>query len=334
MSDAPKSTPPEQADRERAGATSARAQKRRANDPKRLRDELTAAARDKPLPPDPLSPESIRKMGLRLGIPLLVIWVLAFVLTGALWPKLVALGLTLALGALVVWILRTSKKSRKVAQIVKGAETPEARKEAIEQLEGDAKKGDAAAIFAKAQLQMQEDPRAALATLEQINLQKVMAPTADEARGQRAMIHLLLGETDAARGLSDGIDLSRHKEPKAKAMLAAIVGEAQARTGAAKKAIELLETFDPEDEAYADLKPQLLRARAFAYAWANNTKQMKQMLRRLSSLNPQYLTQFVTNKRHPGGVPPRGVHPLLEKEAIEMFTRSGAAPRRMEYKRG
>ncbi len=212
--------------------------------------------------------------------------------------------LTLGLADVVIWNLRLANKNRRVAGIVREAETPEGRKEAISQLEADADKGDSAAIFAKAQLQMQEDPRAALATLEKVNLQKVMAPTADEARAQRAMIHLLLGETDAARGLVDGIDLTfarAYKEAKQKAMLAAIVGEAQARTGSAKKAVELLETFDPEDEAFADLKPQLLRARAFAYAWANNTKQMKQVLRRLSAMNPQYLAGFITNKKHPGG---------------------------------
>jgi hypothetical protein len=307
---------------------------RKKADPKRAREDMLAASRAKELPPDPLSPESLKKMGLRLGLPVVAAWVLAFVLTSAWWPKAVVGALTLALGAVVFWALNLARKGRRVAGIVKEAETPEARKEAIEKLGVDAAKGDSAAIFAKAQLQMQEDPRTALKTLEAINLKKVMAPVADEARAQRAMIHLLLGETDDARNLTDGIDLSRHKEAKTKAMLASIVGEAQARTGAAKKAVELLETFDPEDAAYAELKPQLLRARAFAYAWANNTKQMKHVLKRLAGMNPQYLAGFVTNKKHPGGVPPRGVHPLLEKEAIDIVTRSGAMPRRVEFKRG
>jgi murein L,D-transpeptidase YcbB/YkuD len=148
------------------------------------------------------------------------------------------------------------------------------------------------------------------------------------------MIHLMLGETDEARGLVDKIDMSRHKEAKTRAMMAAIVGEAWARTGQAKRAIELLETFDPNDAAYADLKPQLLRARAFAYAWANNTKPMKQALRSLSAMNPQFLSGFITKKKNPMGVSPRGVHPMLEKEAFEMLMKSGAVPRKMEFKRG
>ena len=180
---------------------------------------------------------------------------------------------------------------------------------------------------------LSEDPREALKTLEQVNLTKVMANVADEARVQRAMIHLLLGETEDARNLVDNVDITRHKEAKTRATMAAIIGEAWARSGQAKKAVELLETFDPEDADYVDLRPQLLRSRAFAYAWASNTKQMKQTVRRLSQLNVQYLSGFITRKKHPMGVPPRGVHPMLEKEAFDIVAKSGAVPRQMQYKR-
>ena len=96
----------------------------------------------------------------------------------------------------------------------------EDRQAALEQIDTTYKKKDPTAIFAKAQLLMHEDPQKALETLEQIDLKKVMAPVADEARAQRAMIHLMLGETSEARTLADKIDLGRHKEPKVKATLA------------------------------------------------------------------------------------------------------------------
>lgn len=275
---------------------------------------------------------NLKSMGIRLGIPLVVLWVGAFILNGWI-PKAVVGVLTLALGGLALWAVRFARRSRAVAQIVGGADTPEARKEALARLETDFKKDDTAAIFARAQLQMQEDPREALKTLEQVDLKKVMAPVADEARIQRAMIHLLLGETEDARNLVDNVDISRHKEAKTRATMAAIIGEAWARSGQAKKAVELLETFDPEDADYVDLRPQLLRSRAFAYAWASNTKQMKQTVRRLSQLNVQYLSGFITRKKHPMGVPPRGVHPMLEKEAFDIVAKSGAVPRQMQYKR-
>jgi hypothetical protein len=300
---------------------------------KQARDEALAAARPKQLPADPLSTANLKSIGLRLGVPLLVLWIGAFVLQGWI-PKAVVGVITLALAGLSLWAVRFAKRSRAVAEIVRDADSPEARKQAIEKLDADFKKDDTAAVFAKAQLQMQEDPRQALATLETIKLEKVLAPVADEARVQRAMIHLLLGETDEARDLADGVDLNRHKEPKTRAMMASIVGEAWARSGKAKKAVEMLETFDPDDAAFADLRPQLLRSRAFAYAWASNSKQMKQTLQRLSRLNPQYLSGFITRKKMPGGVSPKGVHPMLEKEAYEMVMRSGIVSRRMEVKRG
>lgn len=297
------------------------------------RGEIVDAARTKQAAPDPLSMLTLRSLGLRVGIPLVLAWAIAIYIDGWI-PKVVALVLTLVVAGIVLWALRFAKRTKAVAAIVKGADTPEARKEALEKLETDFKKDDTAAVFARAQLQMQEDPRAAQKTLETINLDKVMAPMADEARAQRAMIHLMYGETDEARGLVDKIDISRHKEHKSRATIAAVIGEAWARTGQAKKAVELLETIDTSDDTYAELRPQLLRARAFAYAWANDTKQMKATLRRLGAINAQFLMGFVTKRKNPGGVPSRGVHPVLEKEAYEMVMRSGTIPRRMEMRRG
>jgi hypothetical protein len=296
------------------------------------RDELQRTQREKLQVPDPFSKENIKKLGIRVGIGALILWGIAIALDGWI-PKAVAGVLSVAVLGVIGWGLNFARKSQAVAQIVRGADTREARKEALDKLEADFKDGDTAATFAKSQLQMQDDPRAALETLEKVNLDKVMAPVADEARSQRAMIHLMLGETDKARALVDKIDLGRHKEPKVKATLAAIIGEAWARTGQAKKAVELLGTFDVDDEIYVDLKPQLLRALAFGYAWSNQTKQMKQVLRKMNGINAQLLMGFITKKKNPQGVNPRGVHPLLEKEAFAMVMKSGAVPRRMQVKR-
>jgi hypothetical protein len=303
--------------------------------PKQAREDLQARAKAAPLPADPLSREALKPLALRAGIPLVLLWIGALVLHGWI-PKAVMGVLTLALAGVIFWALRYAKKSRRVAEIVRGTgDTAEARKEAIAKLDTDFKKDDTAAIFAKAQLQLQEDPRAALRTLETIKLDSVVNRiVADETRAQRAMIHLILGETEEARQLVDAIDMGQQKEPKTRATVAAIVGEAWARSGQAKRAVELLETIDPNDEVYADLRPQLLRARAFAYAWASDSKQMKAVLRKLGQLNPQYLMGFITKKKNPAGVSPRGVHPLLEKEAFEMISRSGVAQRKVEFKRG
>jgi hypothetical protein len=299
---------------------------------KQARDELAAKARARIEPQDPFSGPNLRKLGLRLGIPLLLGWIVAIAIPG--WIAMaVAAAVTLLIAGLAAYVLRFARKSRAVADIVRSADDAESRKEALEKLQSGFKPGDTAATFAKAQLQLQDDPRAALATLETVKLDKVMAPVADEARCQRAMIHLMLGETADARMLCDQVDLGRHKEPKARAALAAIVGEAWARSGQAKKAAELLEKIDPHDAIYEDVRPQLFRSLAFAYAWSNQTSLMKKQLRKLGSINQQLLMGFITKKKNPMGVNPRGVHPALEKEALSMVMRSGAVPRKMQVRR-
>jgi hypothetical protein len=308
------------------------AKEKRKHTQKRVREEMLRQQQEKIQVPDPFAPEALKKLGIRIGIGAAVVWGIAIAIDH--WIALVVAGvLTVVVAGLVIWGITFARKGKAAADIVRGATDAEGRKEAIEKLDRDFKRGDTAATFAKAQLQLQEDPRAALATLEQIDLKKVMAPVADEARAQRAMIHLLLGDTGEARALVDPIDLGRHKEPKIRAMLASVVGEAWARTGQAKKAAELLETLDAADDAYADLRPQIYRSLAFAYAWSNQTRQMKQVLRRMNGINAQLLMQFITKKKNPQGVNPRGVHPLLEKEAFAMVMKSGAVPRKMQVKR-
>ena len=273
-------------------------------------------------PADPMASFTPKGLGIRVGLPILGVWIVA-VLVGRNWALIAAAVITLAAAALVTWALRFASKTRAVANIVKGADTAEGRKEALAKLDTDFKKGDTAAIFARAQLQLHEDPKLALATLEQINLDKVMAPIADEARAQRAMIHLITGDAARARQLVDGIDLSRHQQAKTRATLVTVIAEAWARTGQGKKALDTLGVFDPEDPEFTELKGQLYRAFAFAYAAVNDVKGIRKVLRKMLEINPQLLGGFLMKK----------VHPLLEREAKEMLKRSGAVPKRMEIKR-
>jgi hypothetical protein len=296
------------------------------------RERLIAEQRARMQAPDPFAPENLKKLALRVGVPAVVAWIVAIAIPH--WSAKAVVGaLTLIVGGVLGWGMRASRKQRAVVEILRDAEGAEGRKEAIAKLGATFKEKDPTAVFAKAQLQMQEDPRAALATLETIALDKVLAPVADQARSERALIHLMLGEIDAARKLADGIDLGRHKDHRMRATLASVIGEAWARTGQAKRAEELLDTFDPEDADYADLKPQLFRARAFAYAWSDQAQKMKQVLRKMGAINVQLLFGFITKKKVPTGVAARGVHPLLEKEAYALVMKSAAVPRKMQVKR-
>jgi hypothetical protein len=293
-------------------------------------------APDKPALPKPGAgmPDAsaqIRQLLGRLAIPVVGGWVIcgsvaAFVYSST-W-KWILLGIptviTLLCAGLLVFALNQAKKARGVASILGKVETDDDRKAAIAELELASKKKDPAAIFAKAQLEMQSDPKQALATLERIELNKVMAPVADEARGQRALIHLMLGDVSEARTLVSNIELKRHQEPRTRAMLASVSAEAWARGGDAKKALETLGLFDPEDDIYEQLRPQLYRAYAFAYANTNDISGMKRVLKKLVAIDARLLGGFLTKR----------THPLLQREAKKLLEQSGQVPRKVMVQRG
>jgi hypothetical protein len=279
---------------------------------------------------NPAGPDQLKSMLGRLAIPVVGVWVLCgtiavFAQTPTVRIVVISLAVivTLLAAALVIWVMNQAKKARGVADILQGVESAEDRKAALAQLDATYKKNDPTAVFGKAQLEMQDDPKKALATLEQIDLTKVLGPVADETRAQRAMIHLTLGDVGPARQLVDNIDLSRQRDAKTRAMLTAICAEAWARTGNAKKAADTLALLDPEDAEYEKLRPQLYRALAYAYAHTNDIKGMRRALKKLTQLDVRLLGGFMSKK----------THPLLQKEARKVAEQSGQVPRKMVVQR-
>lgn len=271
-------------------------------------------------PQEERPPVDLKKIYVRVAIVAAVVWVIALIIPGWI-PKAVAgVASVLAIGVMI-WLDRYVKKSAALGAILKGADTEEGRKKALERLDTEFKKGDTQAILAKAQLQMQEDPRAALATLESVNVDKELAPIAGQVRAMRAMLHLTLGETAEARALADKLELGKQQEPKTRVMFAAVAGEAWARTGQGRKAVDTLDLFNPDAPEHAELKPQLWRARAYAYAAVNDTKGIQRALKKLADINPHLLGMFLP--------PQKKVHPLLEREAKQMVQRLGVVQRKM-----
>lgn len=282
-----------------------------------LRD-LAKPSADAPEKP----PVDLKKVFLRVGGVVAVLWIVALIVARwSLIPLAVAGLLTaVAIGA-GVWVVQYVNKSRALGALLKSAsETEEGRKDALQRLEKDFKKGDVQATIARAQLEMQEDPRKALETLESINLAKQMAPVADQVRCTRATIHLQLGELQEARSLVDKMELGKQQETKTRAMFAAVAAEAWGRTGQGKKGVELLEVFNPEDPDIAEMRVQMWRARAFAYAGAGDMKGASRALKKLAEMSPQLLGMFVGARK---------VHPMLQQEAKQLLMRSGAVPRKM-----
>jgi hypothetical protein len=262
---------------------------------------------------------NLSKIYLRAGALVVVVWIVAIIVRH--WIGFAVAGaLTIAGIVALLWLQRYMKKTQRLGALLKGADTEEGRKAALERLDTDFKKGDTQAIIAKAQLQMQDDPRAALATLEAVNLDKELAPIAGQIRAMRAMIHLTLGETQEARALADKLDLGKQQEPKTRVMFAAVAAEAWARTGLGRKAVDTLDLFNPEAADMGDMRAQLWRSRAFAYAAVNDQKGIARCVKRLADINPHLLGMFVGQKK---------VHPLLEREAKATVMRLGIVPRRM-----
>jgi hypothetical protein len=133
----------------------------------------------------------------------------------------------------------------------------------------------------------------------------------------------MMGDVSEARTLVSGIDLKRHQEPRTRAMLATVSAEAWARSGEAKKALETLGLFDPEEDTFEQLRPQLYRAFAYAYAYTNDLNGMKRMLKKLGAIDARLLGGFMAKR----------THPLLQKEAKKLLEQSGQMPRKMMVQR-
>jgi hypothetical protein len=284
-----------------------------------LRDLAKSQSSERP-------PFDMNKLYIRAGGILVVGWILAGVATSYSHNKVplyIAAGITLVVIGAGIWMIRYVRKSEQLGAILRGAETDEGRKAALKKLETEFKKGDVQATMARAQLETQDDPRKALETLETIDLPKQLTPVADQVRALRASIHLSLGEAQKARALADQLELGKQQEPKTRAMFAAVAGEAWARTGQGKKAIEVLELFDPDADDMGEMRIQMLRARAFAYASTGDMKAAERTLKKLADTNVNLLAMFIGKK----------IHPMLERSAKQLLMRSGGVPRKMVTKR-
>ncbi|MCL2451091.1 MAG: hypothetical protein FWD17_19265 [Polyangiaceae bacterium] len=302
---------------ERANETGKKKKKKSVADMQRELRDLSAPAGGPERPP-----VDLRKAYLRVGLILAAVWVVSLLaLRWTVIPVMVAGGLTVFAVGAAIWVVRWVNRSRELGALLRSAtETEAGRKEALRKLETGYKRGDVQATIARAQLEMQDDPRRALATLEGIDLTKQLTPMADQVRCLRATIHLQLGELQESRVLVDQMEFGKQQDVKTRAMFAAVAGEAWGRTGQAKKAVELLDVFNPDDPEYAEMRVQMWRARAFASAGAGDLKAASRALKKLADLSPQLLGMFVGAKK---------IHPILQQEAKQIFMRSGAVPRKM-----
>ena len=106
-------------------------------------------------------------------------------------------------------------------------------------------------------------------------------------------------------------------------MMSAVVAEAWARTGQAKKGQETIELYNPDDPEFEPVRPQLHRARDFVYSATGDIKAMRRSMRKLLDQDARLLAGFLGKR----------THPLLQKEAKKMLEQSGQVPRKMQIQR-
>jgi hypothetical protein len=258
-----------------------------------------------------------------VGGVLAVLWLIAFATTGYIM-KIVAGVLTLVVVGLLLYVFRWARKQREMMELLQGAQaSPQARKEALAKLA--AKEGadkDVMNAIARAQLEAQEDPDKALATLEGVDLKKVPAPMADDVRAFRAQLYLMGGRAREARELADEIKLSNASAAESRGMMAATVAEAWARTGKHKEALDLLQTIKPEDPDYANARVPLLFARIYASFAAAQRENVKRDMGALLKQDINLLGRFVA---------PKAKVPLeLQKLARDVLQRSPEVRKMMQ----
>jgi len=254
-----------------------------------------------------------RNIGIIGGV-VAILWITAFASNSKIAFIVVGI-LTIVVIVAVAWIYRWASKQRAMMELLQGANvSPAARKEALAKLKAaPGADKDVMNAIAQAQLQAQEDPDAALATLEAMDLKKVPAPMADDVRAFRAQLYLMKGRAKEARDLADEIKVTNSANPESRGMLAATVAEAWARTGKHAEALELLNTIKPEDPDFASAKVPLLYARIYAAFAAGKRDSVRYDMGALVKQDANLLGRFV--------MPQLKVHPELQKIARDVLQR-------------
>jgi len=252
------------------------------------------------------------------GVIFLALWAMAIASRST--GGMVFLGLlTVALGGFGLYTYRWYTKQKQLMDIAKrGIENPEQRAAAIKELEAREKQdGDVTSALMRAQLELQEDPEKAMATLDAIDMKKVPAMMLNEVRGMKAQVYLVKNRAAEAGELADQIQLSQIQQPEVRSVMAATVAEAWARTGKLKQAADILSLFSPDDSAYASARVPLLYARIFTqFAEGKRDLARKDMVA-MCKENFQYLGRFM--------MPNSGVRPEIVQMAQDVIQRDDNA---------
>ena len=173
-----------------------------------------------------------------------LIWI--GVITAAIWAFAISTGSTVfmiivgVLTALLAFLLFRAfmfiRKQRGVVDVLQSAAggSAEARRDALAKLESGKDANSPTTVFARSQLMAADDPSAAIKLLEKVPLKDYPPGMQDDVSLLRTQLCLGLGRTADARKAADTINIDNPERKQARALIAAIVAEAWARTGKPK----------------------------------------------------------------------------------------------------
>jgi hypothetical protein len=278
----------------------------------------------KPERPDPAAalaklerPQVRWKIIAQIVLGFAVVWALAIGLMPwlGIWGVVGASVLSAVAIGFGIWILRLMRKSAGIVDILKTATDEAGRKAALEKLA--AREGDAMAALARAQLVAQEKPFEAIEILEAVDLKKAGMTVEHDVRANLAMLYLMVNRTREARELADQIRLDKQAQAKSRALYAAVMSEAFARTGKADEAKTMLETYDANDPELREIRPLLLRARAYTFVATKNRGLARKAVEDLAAIDPNMVAAFLQ----------KGGNMELAKIAREIAQTLGVVPK-------
>lgn len=271
-----------------------------------------------------------------IGIPKKTLYWIGGV-TAVIWAFAISTGSTIfmiilgVLTSLLAFVLIRAylfiNKQKKVVGLLQGAtSSPEARRDALAKLETGKDANTPTAIFARAQLMAADDPNAALKLIEKTPHKEFPPGMQDDVALLKAQLYLGLGRTQDARKAADTINIDNPERKQARALTAAIVGEAWARTGKPKEALALVDSVEiPTNKDGEQIAMQIRVVRVFARFAANNRKQAEADLTALADDDMNQLGRFLD--------PRFRVHPELQKLARRVLEKNPGA-RKMAQKQG
>ena len=216
-----------------------------------------------------------------------------------------------------VYIWQMTRRSSAIVDIMKGATDAEGRASALAALAAQSPEGkDAMNVLAQAQILAQDDPQAAIAKLETIDIEKAPAILRNDIRAQLGLMYLLTNKPKNALDLARDIKPDAQPQVKQKALYAAVRAEAFARNGKPEDARLALEGIKEADPEIAEVRPLVLRAQVFTFLALKKRGLATEAMERLVMVEPNIVMSMASKGQ-----------PEMKQLAIATLQRAGVLPK-------